>query len=214
MPTTADVADWLAYGGEQAHVEFKAGASIADKALRARVIRAMLGLANLADGGHVVIGVGEQGGQIRPPLGMPPELAATWTRDALGDAVAEYADPPPSFRISLLPWDGDAMFAVVSVAEFDDIPILCKKDYQGPSGPEGRAGKLILRAGACYVRSRRKPETVEVPSNVEMRQLLDRAADKRVSAMLDRLQRLGLVELQSGAPTDADRYDEELRDLR
>lgn len=55
----------------------------------------------------------------------------------------------------------------LQIREFESIPILCRKNYDD-----------ILRAGACYVRSRRKPETVEIPNQEDMRDLLDLATEK------------------------------------
>ena len=63
----------------------------------------------------------------------------------------------------------DKKLIVIKVNEFADIPILCKKDFPN-----------VLRKGACYVRPRRKPETTEIPSQVDMRDLLDLATEKKL----------------------------------
>ena len=57
---------------------------------------------------------------------------------------------------------------------------MCKRSYNN-----------ILREGACYVRTSRKPETSELPTQTEMRQLLDLAIDKGILQLLDRAERLG-----------------------
>lgn len=58
-------------------------------------------------------------------------------------------------------------FIGIEVEEFDTVPVLCNRDY-----PD------VLRDGACYVRSRKKPETAEVPRHEDMRDLLDLATEK------------------------------------
>ena len=65
---------------------------------------------------------------------------------------------------------------VISVDEFRDVPILCKKDYYDQNEKGG--GKQVLTAGACYVRSTHKPETTNFPSQTELRDLLNLALEK------------------------------------
>jgi len=60
--------------------------------------------------------------------------------------------------------------------------VICKKD-----------GMEKLRRGAVYTRSRRMPETVEVPGQVEMREILDLALEKRSRAFARHAERMGLV---------------------
>ena len=90
------------------------------------------------------------------------------------------------------------------VEEFSDIPVLCKRSYDN-----------VLRDGACYVRTRRKPETSEIPTQADMRDLLDLAIDKGVSKFLNRAQRVGLSFPSTVASpvTDQERFDEQLRDV-
>ena len=84
-------------------------------------------------------------------------------------------------------------YAVILVEEFDDIPVLCKRDY-------GHRGHQVLRNGACYVRPRRKPETSEIPTQAERRDLLDLATDKMVSAYIERARRNGLISISMPVP--------------
>jgi hypothetical protein len=62
--------------------------------------------------------------------------------------------------------------AVIQVFEFADLPHLCSKDY-----PQ------VLREGALYVRPRKVPETSELASSVEMREILDLATEKALSGL-------------------------------
>ncbi len=74
-----------------------------------------------------------------------------------------------------------ASVAVMKVFEFDDLPHICVRDYPG-----------VLRSGAVYVRPRRAPETVEIASSVEMRELLDLATEKSVRRFLATAERAGV----------------------
>ena len=89
------------------------------------------------------------------------------------------------------------------MAEFDDIPVLCKRAYGN-----------VLRDGACYVRPRRKPETSEIPTQADMRDLLDLATEKEVRKYLERAQRLGLISLSTTTPPaeSAELFNQELGD--
>jgi len=91
------------------------------------------------------------------------------------------------------------------VEEFSDVPVLCKRDYDD-----------LLRAGACYVRPRRKPETTEIPTQADMRDLLDLATEKGVTRFLERAKGVGLFISPTieTSTSDQDRFDEQLGDLR
>lgn len=186
MPLSGvDVKDLLAFGREQSGVEFKsAGSRTADPILRAKVVRGVLAMANRRDGGTVVVGVKED--PAAPAVdGLLPHQVSSWKHDDLADTVAEYADPRVSFDSYAVDVDGSTVI-VISVDEFADVPVACKRTFQD-------GNKLILRDGAIYVRSNRKPESREVANYDEMRELLDIATDKGVRRFVARATEAGLV---------------------
>jgi hypothetical protein len=73
---------------------------------------------------------------------------------------------------------------------------LVTRDYKmGKSRVQGPGKKSpVLRRGACYVRASHKPETSEIPSEQEMRELLELAIDKGVVKFLARVQKAGLLD--------------------
>lgn len=95
--------------------------------------------------------------------------------------------------------------AVLEVHEFSDVPHLCARGYE-----------KVLRKGALYVRSRKLPETTEVPSSNEMREVLDLAAEKRLRAFVESAERAGVkLTVGGGALSEeqersAARYREQL----
>lgn len=201
--TDEEFAQILALGHEMRGVEFKSPGPLSNERLMAQVVKAVLGMANRRDGGRVIIGVADNG-SVLEPVGLGEDDLATWTYDAVGDQVARYADPSVSFELERKEYDGDA-YIVLEVAEFSDIPVLCKRAYD-----------TVLRDGACYVRTHRKPETSEIPTQADMRELLDRATDKGVIRYLDRARRLGLIGdvLVQPPVSDQERMDQQLGDLR
>lgn len=195
MPHSAtDIKDLLAFGREQGGIEFKsAGSRTNEPILRAKVVRGVLAMANRRDGGTVVVGVKEDANGLTLD-GLTPQQATSWKHDDLADTVAEYADPRVSFDSYTVDVDG-ATVLVISVGEFADVPVVCKRTFQD-------GAKLILRDGAVYVRSNRKPESREVANYDEMRELLDIATDKGVRRFVSRATEAGLV-IGAGATTRA-----------
>jgi hypothetical protein len=101
-------------------------------------------------------------------------------------------------------------FVILSVEEFETIPVICKRQFNDPRNP----AKVVLRPGACYVRTRRKPETSEIPSQTEMRELLELATRKGIRHFLERAAAAGLPVATPGAPSAAEHYDAELGDFK
>ncbi|GAI24923.1 unnamed protein product, partial [marine sediment metagenome] len=118
--------------------------------------------------------------------------------------------PSISFDLEVQEYDGKN-YVVLEIHVFEQLPILCKKDY-----PE------VLRRGACYVRSRRKPETTEIPTQEDMRDLLDLAIEKGLRKYVTLAYRagVGLVPIPTvtaplpATTIDQELYDKELGDLK
>ena len=199
--TDEEFVQLLALGRELSGLEFKGPGPRSDRQLFSQVVRAVLGMANRRDGGTVVIGV-EDNQTSLTPVGLTDEDLVTWSYDAVADGIAVYADPYVSFELQTLAHAGKN-YVTIEVREFEDIPVLCKRDF-----PD------VLRNGACYVRTRRKPETSEIPAQAEMRDLLDLATDKGVRRFLARAESTRMISFNAPAPDDRERFDEQLGDLR
>lgn len=193
----------LALGHEQRGVEFKGPGRRSDKQFFARVARSVLGMANRRDGGRVIIGVEDKSGVLQA-VGLDASDLKTWKYDDIADSLAGYADPNVSFDLETRR-RGHRSYVILHVQEFEDVPILCNKDYSD-----------VLRKGACYVRSRRKPETAEIPSQADMRDLLELATEKRLRSFIAMAIAAGLLLLPSAVarPTHQEQFEEQLGDLR
>ena len=196
--TDLEFAQFIALEHEQSGVEFKGPGSLSNNRFVAQVVKAVLGMANRRDGGTVIIGVEESEGRLKP-VGLTDEELDSWSYDAVADRIARYADPSVRIDLEVKEYQGNR-YVVILVAEFDDIPVLCKRAFNG-----------VLRNGACYVRTRRKPETSEIPSQAEMRDLLDLATVKWVRLRVDWMQQAGIVPFGVSNPSDADaaRFNQE-----
>ena len=153
--TDEEFARIVELGHELSGVEVKSPGPISNRRLVAQVIKAVLGMCNRRDGGIVIVGVEDNQGVLNP-VGLAESEIAGWNFDAVADQVARYADPSASFTLDIKQHEGSA-YVVLEVEEFVDIPVLCKRSYGD-----------VLRDGAYYVRTRRKPETSEIPTQAEM----------------------------------------------
>lgn len=181
--TEEEFAELIARGREQTSVEFKGPGLKTDRHLFAKVTRAVLGMANHRDGGIVVVGIEEQQTGL-VPTGLTSDQLATWNYDDLADGLAPYADPSVEFDTEVVEYGGQR-FLVIRVEEFVEVPVLCKKGYN-------RDREVILRVGACYIRPRRKPETTEVGTYADMRDLIELATDKGVRRFVARAHAVGI----------------------
>ena len=199
--TDQEFAEILAVGHEIQGVEFKGPGRASIRQFMAVVVRAVLGMANRRNGGRVIIGVEENAG-ILTPVGLSVVDLVTWRFDDVAARISEFADPSVSFELGVKEYNGN-QYVVLDIEEFPDIPVLCKRDYD-----------CVLRSGGCYVRSRRKPETSEIPTQTDMRELLDLASSKAVVRRLTEYRRMGLIPDVPSVVTDQERFDEQAGELR
>ena len=153
-----DIEDSLRLGRESRSFEVKGHGSITDKHYVARVVRAVMAMGNLRDGGQICLGIDADRIAAMSP-GLGPAEVAEWTNfDNVSDQVAKYSDPPAAFHLHHFTLSSGAEVVVLDVEEFDTDLHICKKDFQG-----------VLQAGQTYVRPRGKPQSSQVPSLVDMR---------------------------------------------
>lgn len=173
--------DLVLHGSEERNLEYKRSLSWNDAITKAKVVKSALAMANIPDGGAIVFGVEEIRPRVFEPKGMDPTDAGAFNQDDVQEYVNEYADPYVDLKVTPVQHDGKD-FIVIQISEFEEIPVLCRKD-----GQEG------LRRGGIYTRPRRKFESILVPSQNEMREILDLAVDKHIRKYREKLWRWGLV---------------------
>lgn len=208
MLTTEEVEAALSSGYELQGFELKGPGSRTDAHLFAKVTRAALSMGNLRDGGHIVIGVQHGDPATMLPGLVDDDLNSWLAYDDVARKLAERADPPLRFDVARRVLSSGANVAVIQVFEFSDTPHLCAKDYQDV--PHKRP---LLRKGALYVRPRKVPETSEVASLVEMRDIIDLATEKALRAYVETAERAG-ISLSTSAheaqtASDNERYERE-----
>jgi predicted HTH transcriptional regulator len=180
--TAEEIEQVLSLGHEIRGFEVKGPGLSTDKRLFAKVARTALGLGNLRDGGHIIIGIDDTQQQAMQPGLDAADLASWLVFDDVSRRLANYADPPVRFELDRRLLSSGATVAVIQVFEFADVPHLCAKHY-----PD------VLREGALYVRPRKVPETSEVANSVEMREILVLATEKALRDYVSTAERAGLT---------------------
>lgn len=161
------IREFIEAGKESRHLEYKESVSWNGPSIRMKIIKAILGMANTQDGGVIVVGMERQVDNSYIPKGVTAEHLATFQdEDAIKDVVSNHADPYVEFDLRIDEYDGKK-FVIFSINEFTELPVICKEQYPH-----------ILKRGVIYIRSRRKPETIEIPTQAEMRELIELAIDK------------------------------------
>ncbi|MDA1096767.1 MAG: ATP-binding protein [Chloroflexi bacterium] len=203
--TEDDMDQLIARGHETRGVEFKGPGSRTDKLLGAKVTRAAIGMANRRDGGLVVVGVDDAGSSLTA-TGLVPVDVSSWQHDHVATMFANYADPSLQFEMEVLDYRG-VKLVLLHVDEFHETPVLCKKQWQVSS-------QLLLREGALYVRSRRKPETTEVATSEDMRGLIELALEKGLRRWVSQARISGVLAPSTPPPpSDSARFQSELEGL-
>ncbi len=162
--------DLLRHGHEERNIEYK-GSNLknhrADSfawgpdTVNAKLARSAMAMANIG-GGAIIIGMDETTPDTWDPNGVAASVAASYTQDVVQQYINQRADPYVTVTVRKPVLD-EKTFVVIQVSGFDELPVVCTR------------GSGSLRQGAVYTRSRTKHETVEVQSQTEMRELLDRA---------------------------------------
>lgn len=133
---------------------------------------------------------------------MSESDADSFNQDDVSDYVNGYADPFVDLKVTKETIEDGRMFVVIQVQEFTEIPVVCKKD-----------GERGVCRGAIYTRPRRKIESVPVPSQTEMREILDLAVDKKIRKHIEDYFRWGMVSPEKYKENDLDRFEEQLGGL-
>lgn len=210
--TDDELAQLIQQGHETPGVEFKGDGSFSDMTFRARVIRAMMAMANRRGGGVIVLGVRERPDRTLDPVGMAASEVPNWAHDALAGSASGYCEPSVSFRQFVLTFD-EKQFLVLRVDEFSEAPIVCRKEYVLAADPAaGRPEpKVVLRRGGFYVRSTSAPSSVQLAEHEDLRAVLDLAVEKGVRRWVELTRSAGLLPPGPQPEGTTSAYDSELR---
>ncbi len=186
-------------GHEERFLEFKGPAGWL--ALKYKIVKTAMGMANIRDGGYLIVGIKQNDDGTFEPQGLSDEELASYNEDHINASTNEFADPYVRIRVDKIEYNNQN-YILLSVQEFDDIPVICKKDYD-----------RLLRKGAIYTRSNRMVETSEINTQTEMREILDLAGFKEVRKRLEYLSDLGLLPAKEVEEAASEEFDKQIGDI-
>jgi predicted HTH transcriptional regulator len=189
------------YGSEERNLEYKTSMNWNTDETKTKLAKSIMAMANIKDGGAIILGVTEEAPGKFVPTGMSEEDERSFNQDSVSEYVNKYADPFVELKVEKH-IEGDKRFVIVQVQEFEELPVVCKKDHSG-----------VLKRGDLYTRSRHKHESVQVPSQTEMREILDMAVDKRMQRRIELFHTWGVTALTPQKDIDAGKFHEQIKDL-
>lgn len=193
--------DLILHGSEERYLEYKGSMSWDDISTKTKVVIACLAMANIPDGGSIVFGVDEEPKGTFCANGMREADVKSFKPDEITSYVNNFADPYVDLKVSIV-LEQEKSFVVIQIQEFNDLPIVCK-----------RSGENGVRCGAIYTRPRRKIESVPVPSQNEMREILDLALDKKMRKTQEALYKWGFRADQANQAQSTQEFDSQLGGL-
>lgn len=137
---------------------------------RKTFVKDILAMANVQDGGRIIIGVKDETFERQ---GMTDEQIATYKIDDMRDQIAPFADPHVVFRAIEVKDRQNLRYIVIDVSPFDEFPVICKRDSDD------------VKCGVIYFRSRaQKPQSARISSSNDMREIVDRSVIRRMRTMM------------------------------
>ena len=108
----------------------------------AKFAKDIAAFANSRDGGVIVVGKEEPSPGQFVLKGLTPQQADSFDSTKVAAWINNRFSPPIRLVCHRQEHDGRA-FIVITVAEFDDVPVMCIKSYQDPQN----AKTILLRSG-------------------------------------------------------------------
>ena len=172
--------------------------------LRWKLVKACMAMANLRDGGRIIIGCDERDGVPRPS-GMSEEHQCSYDQDRLIELVNTYARPPVALTLRRVKFDG-LRFVGIEVDPFERSPVMCIIDNL--STKPKPTDTQVLMPGQIYARSNARVSTTKVVTPDLLQEMLENAAWKRAGDIIARAQAAGLRMPDSDAAQFARERDE------
>jgi predicted HTH transcriptional regulator len=191
----------IAFASELPNVEFKRAEPFQN--LKYRITKTALALANLRDGGLIIVGVRQEGG-LFVPEGLDAATLATYEPEVVYEFVNDYASPTIELRLIVVE-ESPLNFAVIAVPPFERTPVVCRRNT-----PDGVEKNNTMRAGEIFVRTGSPISTSRVSAAAMMEDLLQLAAGRRAAETI-RMLRAGGVALDTLQPPDP--IQEEVQDI-
>ena len=187
------------HGREERNLEYKGDISWNDEDTRASITKTVLAMSNISDGGIIVIGVHKSGEEYLPN-GISDNNYSSFKQDDLSSFINEYADPYVELTLTQIEHNSKK-FVIIQIQQFTELPVICKKD-----------GLRNLKRGGIYTRPRRKIESTFIPSQVEMRELIEHAVEIQIIKRMNFFRVAG-VDIKETGDDEITKFIDQLKGL-
>ena len=194
--------------GENDHIDAKGPMKWDSSAASASLAKDIVAFANSRDGGVIVIGKSEVGPGGFELAGLGEEQVSSFETTKVAAWVNSRFAPPVKLVCHLQNHEGKR-FVVITVSEFDDIPILCTKSFQNPA--DGKTP--LLRERTIYVRNA-NAESAPLGTVDELRTLIGLATAKRGNEMLSMFESMLKGKPLLNDTSDDERFEEEFERIQ
>ncbi len=124
----------------------------------------ILAMANVQDGGRIIIGVKEIGEGAFEREGILAKDKKTYDTDIIMDQLSNFADPYVKAKVSFKKDNNGQEYGILEVEPFKEIPVICKKD------------SIDTNKAEIYYRNRDgRVKSARVSNSFDMRDIIDRA---------------------------------------
>ena len=168
--------------------------------LKYRIVKTALGMANLRDGGQIVIGVESDEADRLVATGMNVSHVETYRIDGILEFIDSFAQSRVRARAEIIGFE-DKNFFVIEIEPFSSVPVIARKGTRLSDGTNIREGAIYCRPAGG------KPRTVEASAE-DLQEIIQHAVDLELRRYLERARRAGAA-LQAGD----DPYERERGDL-
>lgn len=195
------VEDALARCHEERDIDFKQSAPWSG--LKAKLVRHCLAMANLRDGGIIVVGVREDGDRW-DSSGITKSDLLTFNPDVVQDELKKFASSAIRTTFAVHEQRDGKEYLIIHVHTASELPIVCTRNGSGG-----------LVAGGFFVRpADGRPRSQRVESAEDMREVLLFAAERLARRLVEQARRIGALESGKSGVVVSDAFDAELGDLR
>ncbi|APZ93318.1 helix-turn-helix domain-containing protein [Fuerstiella marisgermanici] len=193
--------------GESSNIDAKGPMSWDSAVESASLAKDIASFANSKDGGVLVIGKSETESGDFELTGLTDEQAESFETTKVARWVNNRFAPPMNIVCHQHRHE-DRRFVVITIEEFEDIPVLCTKQYQDPANPK----KHLLRERTLYVRNA-NAESAPLESVEELRLLIGLATSKRANEMLTTFEAMLKGRPLLSQQSDLDQFEDELASI-
>ena len=178
LPQADELIRYITFSGESDNIDAKGPTEWDGGVESAKLAKDIAAFANSRDGGVLVIGKEEAGSGTFVLKGVSQQQADSFDTTKVATWINNRLSPPIRLVCHRIVHAG-MTFIVITVAEFDDVPVLCIKSYQDPKN----AKDCLLREKTIYVR-KANAESAPLGSVDDLRTLIGLAAKKKGEELL------------------------------